>query len=170
MRHAPLLIRALGCAALPTASEIMWLTLPENRRLLLGLWVVSTAAFAIAGAAILNLPKFYHLAKRGVPHTAQVTRVEPDNHNAVYYSYAVNHQGYSGVGTASRIGRRSEMIIRGDTVPIVYDSAEPESSCLGDANEQLRSLTRGVIFLASAPTLTLLVLFIRKGIRSPAAT
>jgi hypothetical protein len=148
----------------------MWLTLLENKRLLLALWFASTAAFAIAGAGILKLPKFYYLAKRGVHDAGRVTALEPDNHNAVYYSYVVNHQGYSGVGAASSIGRKSEMMTTGETVPIVYDSADPESSCLGDADEKLGSLTRGLIFLASAPTLTLFVLYVRKGIRSSAAT
>jgi hypothetical protein len=148
----------------------MWLTLLENKRLLLVVWFLSTVAFAIAGVGILNLPKSYHLATRGVHDTARVTALEPNNHNAVYYSYAVNQQGYSGVGTASSIGRNSEMMTTGESIPIMYDSADPESSCLGDANEQFRSLTHGVIFLASAPTLTLFVLFVRKGIRPSAAT
>ena len=148
----------------------MWLSLLDNKRLLVVLWFVSTGAFAIGGAGILNLPRSYSLTKRGVHVTARVTSVEPNNHNAVYYSYVVNQQGYSGVGTASSIGRKSEMITTGETVPIVYDSADPESSYLGDANEQFKSLTHGVIFLACAPTFTLFVLLVGKGIRAKAAT
>jgi hypothetical protein len=148
----------------------MWLTLFDNKRLLLAVWLVSTAAFAIAGASILNLSKFYHLTKRGVHDIGSVTALEPNNHNAVYYAYVVNRQGYSGVGTASSIDRKSETMTIGEAVPIMYDSADPESSCLGNADEQYRSLTRGVVFLASAPTLTLFVLYLKKGIHSPAAT
>jgi len=144
--------------------------LVRQQTLLLAVWLVSTAVFAIAGARILNLSKFYHLTKRGVHETGSVTALEPNNHNAVYYSYVVNRQGYSGVGTASSIDRKSEMITIGEAVPIMYDSADPESSCLGNADEQYTSLTHGVIFVASAPTLTLLVLYVRNGIRSSAAT
>ena len=148
----------------------MWLFLLKNKFLLLALWLVSTAAFAIAGAGILNLAKFYHLTRRGVHANARVTATEPNNHNAVYYTYEVNQQWHSGVGTASSIGRKSEMMTTGETVPIVYDSADPESSYLGDANEEFSSLTHGVIFLASAPTFALFVLYVRKGVRSLAAT
>jgi hypothetical protein len=59
---------------------------------------------------------------------------------------------------------------RGEIVPIVYDPANPKSSCLGDPNKQLKSAAIGVIFMASAPTMTLFVLFVRKGFQSSAAT
>jgi len=148
----------------------MWVTLVRNKALLLPLWLVTTAGFAIAGAGILNLPKFYRLSKQGVHANALVTALEPNNHNAVYYSYNVNGLSYSGAGTASSVDRQSKTMTIGETVPIVYDPADPNSSCLGDPNEQFRSLTHGVIFISCFPTISFFVLYLRHAVRSQAAT
>jgi hypothetical protein len=147
----------------------MWLTLKRNGLWLL-LWILSTGAFALAGAGILDWSRFYWLSKRGVQIDGRVTSLEPENHNAVYYAYAVNGEGYGGIGAASKIHRDSATMKVGETVPVVYDAADPGFSWLGDPNQELSSRTNGVIFLAAVPTLAFFVLYLKGAMRSKAAT
>ena len=129
------------------------------------LWVFLTIACAIGGAAILNLRKFYVLSERGVSAQGQITRTEPENHGAIHYSFAVMQQTYSGIGSAGNMHRKFDEVTVGDTVPVVYDPADPESSCLGDANKQLTSLTHGVVFISLFPSFTFFVYYVKKGIK-----
>ena len=129
------------------------------------LWICLTAACAIGGAAILNLRKFYLLSGRGVSTQGQITKTEPENHAAIYYSFSVGQQTYSGVGSAGNMNRKFDEVSVGDKVPVVYDPVNPEASCLGDPNKQLTSLTHGVVFISIFPTLSFLVYYVKKRIK-----
>ena len=113
----------------------------------------------------MNVRKFYLLSERGVLIQGQVTKTEPQNHHAVYYSYSIDQRDYSGVGSAGNMNRRIDEVTVGDKAPVTYDSLNPESSCLGDPNKQLSSLMRGVIFISLFPTLCFFSYFVKKGIR-----
>jgi len=143
----------------------VFVLMPNNKTLLVLLWFCSTVIFAIGGAAVLNVRKFYALSKRGIHTDARVTKLEPSNHNAVYYSYDIDHISYSGAGSASNIGRKGEAMVVGDMVSIAYDPVSPASSCLGDPNDQLESLIHGVMFISVFPTVFFFVFYLRK--RSP---
>jgi hypothetical protein len=92
----------------------------------------------------LNLRKFYVLSERGVSAQGQITRTEPENHGAIHYSFSVRQQTYSGIGGAGDMHRKFDEVTVGDAVPVVYEPADPETSCLGDADKQFTSLKHGV--------------------------
>ena len=125
------------------------------------LWVFLTIGCAIGGAGVLNLRKFYELSERGVPVQGQITSTEPENHGAIHYSYSVKQQRYSGIGGAEDMRRKFDEVTVGDTVPVVYNPADPESSCLGDADKQFTSLTHGFFFISLFPTFTFLVYYLK---------
>jgi hypothetical protein len=75
----------------------------------------------------------------------------------------VNEQTFSGVGSAGNVNRKVENVTVGDKVPVVYDPVNPESSCLGHPDKQLRSLKHGVVFISLFPTFSLFVYYLKKG-------
>ena len=126
------------------------------------IWLISTVVFAIGGAAALNIYEYYLLSTRGVQTQGRITDTDPHNHRVVHYEYFVNQKIYKWGGYAGDINRNFENVKAGDKVPIVYDSINPEISCLGNPNNEFRSLTHGVIFISIFPTLALLSYKIRK--------
>jgi len=131
-------------------------------RLIVFLWLVATAATAIAGVAILNVEDAYHLTTRGSKTEGVVTDTDAANHRVVHYSYSVNQQTYSYGGYSGDIHRQFEDIKPGDKVPVVYDSLNPQVSTMGNPADQFRSLTRGVVFISLFPTVLLLSYLVQK--------
>lgn len=137
----------------------------RRNRMLVLLWLSLTIASAISGAAILNVRKFYLLSKRGTLTEGQVTKTEAQNHQSVYYSYSIDQRSYSGGGDAGDINRSFDEVAVGDKVPVTYDSLSPASSCLGNPDEELRSLMHGVVFISLFPTFGFISYFVKKEIR-----
>jgi Protein of unknown function (DUF3592) len=137
--------------------------LPNKASLRLLLWLCLTIAFAIGGATMLDVQKFYLLSTRGMRAEARVTDTELSNHNSVNYSYEASRQSYQGRGAADRINRDSSAIRIGETFQIIYDPLDPASSCLGDPGEQLRTSLTGVVFISLIPTLGFISFYLRRG-------
>jgi hypothetical protein len=118
------------------------------------LLTIITAAFAVTG---LDWIKYYKLTKQGVAVQGWVVGKEPDNHRFIRYSYVVDQSTFSGFGNAGRGNPQFDELRIGDKVLVVYDPKIPEKSFLGNASEQLKSITRGVLFLSiSFPSLLII--------------
>ena len=106
--------------------------------------------FFAAGFALIFLllggPMYRRLAK-GLQAQGTVTDKRPDEHNLVYYRYFVGQREYSGHGLAGYGNASFEKLRIGDPVLIYYESDEPGSSCLGDAEREFRSRIGAASFL-----------------------
>ena len=142
---------------------------PLKRKYLIVLWIVSTLFAAVAGAIVLEIPRYYHLTRRGVPAEALIVALQPDKHGSVIYSYQTNGHTYQGGGHAGDIGAHFEDLGVGEKVSIFFDPRAENVSCLGEPGKHLSSLLRGNAFIAFFPTLFFLVLKIRRsfGLRPP---
>lgn len=90
---------------------------------------------------------YHYLVKRGVSVEGVVVAKEPENHRFIRYSYSVGQNTYSGLGSAGHGNPRFEELHVGDKVTVFYDPSNPDLSFLGNPQNQLNSVTRGVIFL-----------------------
>ena len=119
----------------------------RNLFLTLLVWVLLTGGFLTIGVVALEWQKWNGLANHGVEINGFVVSKEPQNHYFIRYSYAVNRNAYSGLGSAGSPNPEFDQLHVGDQVKVVYDSRNPAESTLGSAQVQSSSITRGVVFL-----------------------
>ena len=127
------------------------------------IWLALALILAAIGVVAVNWSKWHGLAKRGVETKGRVVGKEPENHKFIRYSYEVNQQTYSGLGSAGRGNPTFEQLNIGDKVTVFYDPADPNESILGNPQEQANSVTVGVLFLAIGGSLVATVNLYRKG-------
>jgi hypothetical protein len=127
------------------------------------IWLASTIIFAAIGFRVLDWQKWHDLARHGIETSGQVVGKEPKNHEFIRYSYDVGQQAYSGLGSAGRGNPEFEQLKIGDVIKVFYDPGNPEVSIPGDRESQARSSTAGVLFLAIAGPLFLMIGLYAKG-------
>jgi hypothetical protein len=120
------------------------------------LWVacglVGTAALTAADAS--NQRLYSTLIKRGVQVDATVTRTEPQNHSTVFYTFVADGVTHSSSSVSWPPNPAASELSIGDDLYVVYDSADPSTSCACDPqkaavpNELWRRLISG-LFLGS---------------------
>jgi hypothetical protein len=126
------------------------------------IWIGLVAIFLAVAAYALEVPKYHRLASGGVQTKGLVVAKEPDNHSFIRYSYQVDQQRYTGLGTAGGINPSFEDLNPGDTVTIYYDPRNPGSSLLGNPKGQYESIVRGIAFVTLfGPIFCLLGLFVK---------
>lgn len=126
------------------------------------IWALLFCAFGVLGITLLDWFSYRHFANNGKPTTGHVDAKEPENHRAIRYSYEVNGQWYSGLGSAGGINAEFEDLQVGSPVRVFYNNDDPSKSLLDDPKNELRSRTRGIIFLALAGSTLSLIGLVRK--------
>jgi hypothetical protein len=95
-----------------------------------------SAAVLVTGAALAGYysdrSQYGALAEAGVHTTATVTRAEPRDHNAVYYTFEVDGATYAAGGFADPPNPDASQLRAGDTIQIVYEARDPRDSCACD--------------------------------------
>jgi hypothetical protein len=104
------------------------------------LWLGAAILIAI-GLAQTNLIAFYKLSREGVLTRGTVTAFEPNDHNALHYTYAVNGGTYEKAGPYG-------YFLEGQVVPVSYLPDKPYVSCVGPPQELLQN-EAGVVLVAS---------------------
>jgi hypothetical protein len=132
------------------------------RQNLLLAWLFSTCVFAISGALILGVPKYYRLTVRGVATEGKIIELQPTNHQSVIYSYPVDSTVLSGGGHAGDVDSQFNQLRLGQRVLVFYDPYDVSASCLGDPNKHLKSLILGTVFIGLAPSLAIGWLVIKR--------
>jgi hypothetical protein len=79
--------------------------------------------------------RFRALAEHGQRISATVTRVEPQNHNTVYYKYYAEGRPYDSDGNAWPPNPEARDLKPGDKILVVYDVRNPGVSCACNPQE-----------------------------------
>lgn len=103
-------------------------------------WLLGALAISILLSSIDdNLFRFYHLKHEGVRTNGVVTKLEPGNHQAVYYSYEAAGEIHSGSGMAG-FGNPEFCCLRvGQKVIVYYLRTSPATSCIGIPDELIKN-------------------------------
>jgi Protein of unknown function (DUF3592) len=134
-----------------------------TRRVLVPLaWVLLFCTFGAIGITTLDWFRYRHFANSGKPTTGHVEAKESENHRAIRYSYDVNGQSYSGLGSAGGINPEFDDLQVGSPVTLFYDREDPRRSLLDDPKNEFRSRTKGIMFLAFAGSTLSLIGLLRK--------
>jgi hypothetical protein len=104
----------------------------------LGLWLVGALAIAIPISQI-NLVQFYRLKEEGVRAKGMVTKLEPGNHQSVYYSFVLSGRIYSGIGRAGFGNPEFCCLTVGQSLIVYYLPSDPFVSCSGVPLELIRN-------------------------------
>ena len=126
------------------------------------IYAVLLGAFGLLGVKIFNWSEYQHLAESGVKIVGRVTAKEPENHNAIRYSFKLNGLSFHGIGRAGGENPPFDQLQVGCEVVIYYDPENPESSVLRDPKEQAADMTTGVALITFFGSLGLMVAFYRK--------
>jgi hypothetical protein len=166
---------AYGSAYCPQVDAKVVIELTETfeaklKRLLSGkslllIWPVATIFSAMVGSVVLEIPKYYRFANRGVETQGNVIALHAENHRAVIYEYLVSDRRFEGAARASDIDSKFEELRLGQNVLIFYDAGDVGVSCLGSPRKHLHSLLVGVIFITSFPTMVVIVFWIKQGLK-----
>ena len=116
-------------------------------------------AYLILGLAILfglgqiNWVRYHELAQHGAPTMAEVLRVEPNNHNSLFYAYEVAGVTHDGVGSISGVEKP------GAKIGIFYSPNNPAYSCYGEPKDLLRNETISIVLPALFVPVVILMAF-----------
>lgn len=80
---------------------------------------------------VFDQGRLQNLAEHGTNVWGVVLAKEPDNHNTIRYSFEVNGNIYTGMGSGGRGNPDFGQIQIGQKVIVSYDSNNPENSYLG---------------------------------------
>ena len=98
-------------------------------------------------AYLVDLPKFYSLNQNVRSGTGKVISKERANHMSIGFQYQVDDQVFSSIGNAGDIGRTFDSVEVGDSLPISYDTSNPQSAVIGQPQKYLFSAIRGMVFV-----------------------
>jgi hypothetical protein len=127
------------------------------------IWVIAVLVFVVIGVIALDWQKWHGLARYGVAIDGYVDNKEPENHNFIRYSYEVNGNHYSGLGSADGENPDFDELHSGDRVKVIYNSQRPKESILGSAQSQANSIMRGIVFLSVVGPIFLMIALYAKG-------
>jgi Protein of unknown function (DUF3592) len=114
----------------------------RNRRILFVFsYLVVWLLMAIFMGALLgsNLPRYRTLTLDGVKTFGSVIAVEPQQHQAVRYTYLVNGETYTAVGGVGDGNPPFESLSSGDSVLLYYVPSNPSLSELGEPDSRLKN-------------------------------
>jgi hypothetical protein len=127
-------------------------------------WIVCglIAAVLISVADHSNQVIYSRLVGHGVVVHATVTRTEPSNHGAVFYSFVADGRTFESGAASNRPNPDASKLKPGDRIPVVYDARDPNVSCACDPRELAASSVWwrriiGGLFLGSIVALVLTV-------------
>jgi hypothetical protein len=127
--------------------------------------MIATLFAAALGAAILEVPKYYFLTTLGISTEGSIIALEADKHGSVVYGYkTTSRDSYEGSGLAGDINARFDDLQLAQKVRVYYDPWAEGVSCLGEPGKHLSTMLRGNAFIASFPSLFLLVMKIRRSL------
>lgn len=112
------------------------------------IWLALTILFTVIGIVVLDWQKWSSLAKYGIETKGKVVKKEPDNHRFIQYSYSVDQQTFSGLGSAGDPNPEFDQLNVGDTITVFFNPDNPKESFLGNPESQSRSIRNGIVFLA----------------------
>jgi hypothetical protein len=95
-----------------------------------GLWLLGALAISIPLWRV-DLVDFYRLKHEGVRINGVVTKLDPGDHQAVYYKYEVAGSIYTGIGRAGFGNPEFCCVTIGENVVVYYVRAKPSKSCIG---------------------------------------
>jgi len=130
------------------------------------LWGILTVLAAASASIVFEVPKYTRLVVSGVGVSGRIVALQPENHGTVIYEYETLGRSDKGASHAVDIGAHFDDLRLEQEVPVFFDPERKEVSCLGEPRKHLRSLLILTAFLASAPTLFVLALKIRKFARA----
>ena len=99
-------------------------------------WLLMAVALVV-GLGSVNCLRYYQLTKEGLVTKGWVTAKEPQVHQNVHYSYAVEGRTYNDVGHGDFGNPNFGQLRIGDPVTVSYLPRRPEVSCLGRPNDLL---------------------------------
>jgi hypothetical protein len=104
----------------------------------LSLWLLGALVISIP-LSRFNLVGFYHLKHGGVRTDGVITKLEPYNHQAVYYEYEAAGETHSGSGMAGFGNPEFYRVIVGQKVVVYYLASDPSKSCIGIPDELIKN-------------------------------
>lgn len=112
---------------------------------LLGIALAFAASFSLGYLEVRNdQARLQELEKYGVEAKAVVARVEPQNHNTVYYQYFVNGREFFDSGGSRSPNPDGTALTVGDEIAIIYNSRSPDQSCACRAQDILDDNRLGI--------------------------
>jgi hypothetical protein len=102
------------------------------------LWLLGALAISMP-LSRFNLVGFYHLKHEGVRTNGVVTKLDPGNHQAVYYNYEAAGEMHSGIGRAGFGNPEFCCLTIGQKVIVYYLRSAPSKSCIGIPDELIKN-------------------------------
>jgi len=95
-------------------------------------WILFGGLGYIIGYLSLGQERVQYLANHGATTIGRVDAKQPNNHQAIVYSYEVDNIRYTGVGRGGIGNFAFDDVAIGQNVTLVYDPKSPSDSYLGD--------------------------------------
>ncbi len=95
-------------------------------------WILFGGLGYIVGYLSLGQERVQYLANHGATTIGRVDAKQPNNHQAIVYSYEVDNIRYTGIGRGGIGNFAFDDIGIGQDVTLVYDPKSPSDSYLGD--------------------------------------
>lgn len=108
-----------------------------------------------------NWFRFRTLARGGIRVEGEVTKLEPQNHLSVSYSYQVGGTAFLGVGKSGYGNPDFHSLKVGDKVHVYYDPRNPAKSILGEPEYRLKNESVSVLLAATVCSLVVLIVAYR---------
>jgi hypothetical protein len=131
---------------------------PASAWLRVRLWAVFLVPWIWPGCFLhIHYYRRFQLVEHGARGVAVVLAKHPDDHQSISFRYTVGTSQFNGHGSASESGLPGFAALAvGDTIPITYLPAQPESVLPGDLRDYWRDLVMNYgLFLTMVSMLTL---------------
>lgn len=119
----------------------------DYRKRLILTWILGVMGLSILVGSV-NWFKLFRIYRNPAGVLVTVRQLEPDNRNAIHYTYVVSAISYEGEGHDGNGNPPFDRIKAGDRLRGYYDVNEPSISVLGEVGVQLARETVFVLCVA----------------------